>query len=122
MKKKIPCKLWIQKESNQKKIEMLKRFSNVMSDPNKVRIIMLLDQYNQDPDQSAKVSEYENLYVSDLSEHLGMSVSAVSHSLKQLLLLGFIHKERMGRQAIYNVTDYGRSLLKTADLLTSSIT
>jgi len=111
MNKKIPCKQWIKKQSNQELVSTLERYASVMSDPNKIRIMLLLDQYNKDE------SEHEKLYVSELAEHLDMSVSAISHSLRHLQNQNFVSKEKIGRSVQYSLTESGEKLITTANQL-----
>lgn len=112
-KKTIPCKEWINKESNRCIIEQAKRFSGVMSDATRTKILLLLDQYNKHDDET-----YEKLYVSDLAEHIGVSVSAISHSLRSLESWGFVEKERQGKTAKYNLSLQGQQLLTFCQSIT----
>jgi len=114
MTKKIPCKQWIKKQSNRDMVQTLERYASVMSDPNKIRIMLLLDQYNRDEE-----TEHEKLYVSELADHLDMSVSAISHSLRHLQNQNFVSKEKIGRSVQYSLTQSGEKLILFANQLTN---
>lgn len=103
----IPCKEWINKESNRNMISVLEQCSRVMSDPTKIKIILLLDQYNKHDDGTSKL-----LYGRDLSEHIGVSVSAISHSLRNLESQGLVTKQRHGQSSLYFLTPAGETLLE----------
>ena len=105
-KKTIPCKEWINKQSNQDLVRRLEKYSSVMKDPNKVKIVLLLDQYNKHDDGTRA-----QLYVSDLAEHIGISLSAVSHSLRVLEHRGFVTKERHGQSSRYYLSVTGNELV-----------
>ena len=105
-KKTIPCQEWINKESNRQMIAVLERYSRVMSDPTKVKIILLLDQYNRHGD-----GQTELLYGRDLAAHIGVSVSAISHSLRHLENYALVGKERQGQSLRYFLTSAGETLL-----------
>jgi len=112
MQKTIPCKQWIKTKDIQKKVTLLQKFAPVMSDPNKFKTLLLLDQYNRSSDDT-----YEKLHVTDLAEHLEMSVSAISHSLRFLEDRGFVKKEKQGRSVRYSLTKQGRQLVINSDYL-----
>lgn len=110
--KTIPCKQWINKQSNRDLVSTLGHFAHIASDSNKVKILLLLDQYNKhESDDSNK------LYVSNLADHLSMSLSAVSHSLKSLENRGFVTKEKIGRTVRYSNTQDGNKLIQYANHL-----
>ena len=113
-KKTIPCKEWINKEENRCIIEQAKRFSGVMSDATRTKILLLLDQYNQHDDDG-----HEKLYVSDLAEHIGVSVSAISHSLRSLESWNFVEKERRGQTMKYTLSEQGQQLLHFCQSITA---
>jgi|GEM_PF-6853954 len=110
----IPCKQWINNQANKNLVSTLEQYASVMSDPNKVRIMLLLDQYNKHENKNEN-----KLYVSDLAEHLSMSVSAVSHSLRHLQNQKFVSKEKEGRSVRYSLTSHGDKLITLANKLTA---
>ncbi len=110
--KTIPCKQWINKQSNKKLVKVAGEFAHIASDPNKIKILLLLDQYNKHDSD-----DIEKLYVSDLADHLSMSVSAISHSLKSLQGRGFVNKKKIGRTVRYSNTEQGNRLITYANHL-----
>ncbi len=72
-----------------------------LSDPTRAQLVYLLTR-----------GEYS---VNDLSEHVPVSASAVSHHLAKLRALGLVRTSREGNQVIYSIDDsHVASLFKEA--------
>jgi ArsR family transcriptional regulator len=57
--------------------------------------------------------QVSSLCVCELSQEMGLSVSAVSHQLKKLRLAGLVSRKREGRHIRYSLADdHVRQLLK----------
>ena len=74
-----------------------------LADETRVRIISLL-------------TERESICVSDIANELEMTVTSVSHQLSKLKDLGFVAKEKSGKNAYYHLDDDCiRSILRRAE-------
>jgi DNA-binding transcriptional ArsR family regulator len=63
----------------------------------------------------SKLTESDSICVSDLSDNLRMDISRISHQLAKLKQLGFVSKERAGKNIYYSLDDTCiRSILKKA--------
>jgi DNA-binding transcriptional ArsR family regulator len=71
--------------------QMIARFSQVLADPTRVRMVKALAD-----------AEW---CVSDLTEALGMDQPAVSHQLKYLRDLGLVRWTKNGRHVYYSLAD-----------------
>lgn len=69
----------------------LANFFSAMSDPTRLKIIRSISS--------------RRLNVNDISRELGVSISAVSHQLRQLYNLGLVKYEKNGREKFYIVSD-----------------
>ncbi len=63
-----------------------------LSDPSRVRILSTL-------------TKQESLSVGDLANQLDMEISSVSHQLSTLKQLGFVKRQRVGRNIFYSLDD-----------------
>jgi DNA-binding transcriptional ArsR family regulator len=73
------------------KAQQLAAFFGVMADPSRLRLMSLLAQ--------------QELSVSTLAQHAGMSTSAVSHQLQTLRAMRLVRFRRQGRQVFYALDD-----------------
>lgn len=80
--------------------EELVRIIRTLSDPTKLRIYLLLHKVEEIP-------------VTDLTQILGLSQSAVSHALSDLKNLGLVESKRCGQLICYSLSNF----LKKSKLL-----
>lgn len=86
---------------NQKAIKSCARQFGVIGDPTRLKICYLL-------------CNHPELSVTEIAQAIGISVSAVSHSLKKLRSLNFIKSRRDFRTIYYSWKDKGfEKILKT---------
>ncbi len=82
-------------------VSQLADFFKIFGDPTRVRILLALD-----------VGE---MCVCDISETLGMSMSAVSHQLRMLRDAQLVRSRKVGRSVYYSLCDdHVRTVLETA--------
>ena len=82
-------------------VECLSRLFSSISDPTRIRIVHVL-------------TEHERLNVSQLAEHTGLSVSAISHQLRLLRDRALLQAQREGRSVYYSLADeHLRALFRT---------
>ncbi|MCD4814083.1 metalloregulator ArsR/SmtB family transcription factor [bacterium] len=79
------------KNNNQKKIEALADLFHHLSDPNRLRIMLLLAK--------------KELSVTELTQHLEVTLSAVSHQLKVLRQANLVSRRRVGQSSFYHLSD-----------------
>ena len=90
----------LSKDSND--LEALVRIFKALSDQSRLRIIAML-------------AEDKNRSVSEIAIELGMSISSVSHHLSILGNLGFVGRNRNGKQVYHSLDDQCvRDILKRA--------
>ena len=83
-------------------LEALVRIFKALSDQSRLRIIAML-------------AEDKNRSVSEIAIELGMSISSVSHHLSILGNLGFVGRNRNGKQVYHSLDDQCvRDILKRA--------
>ncbi len=86
---------------NQEDVVQLADFFKLFGDPTRVKILLALDA--------------GELCVCDISETLGMSMSAVSHQLRMLRDAQLVRSRREGRSVIYSLCDdHVKVVLETA--------
>ena len=73
-------------------VECLNRLFSALADPTRIRIIHAL-------------VENPRLNVTDIADHTGLSVSAISHQLRLLRDRSFLLAEREGRSVFYSLAD-----------------
>lgn len=73
-------------------VECLTRVFSAIADPTRVRILHAL-------------AGHEKLSVTELAEHTGLSVSAVSHQLRLLRDRMLLKAQRDGRSVLYSLAD-----------------
>lgn len=71
-----------------KKLKNTCNFYDIISDPTRIKIIILLKKHKE-------------MCVSDISEIIGISISAISHQLRLLENCGIVKSERMGKIVCY---------------------
>jgi DNA-binding transcriptional ArsR family regulator len=82
-------------------VECLSRLFSALGDPGRLRILRAL-------------SLADELRVSDLADHVELSVSAVSHQLRLLRDRDLVNARRKGRTVFYSISDdHVRLLLET---------
>lgn len=77
---------------NDKLVLKLTNFYKVFADTNRLRILFLLSE-----------GKYK---VSDITAHLSISQSAVSHQLQLLRQLDLVRVERLGKEIYYTLSDH----------------
>lgn len=77
---------------NDKLVLKLTNFYKVFADANRLRILFLLGE-----------GKYK---VSDITAHLSISQSAVSHQLQLLRQLDLVRVERLGKEIYYTLSDH----------------
>ncbi|MFA6524853.1 MAG: metalloregulator ArsR/SmtB family transcription factor [Patescibacteria group bacterium] len=77
---------WLKR--NGKHIKIQSDLCNVLSDPTRIKILLLL-------------KHYEEICVSDIAAVLGISISAVSHQLSMLERSRIVTKYKMGKCVCY---------------------
>ena len=82
----------IKRNLNPQKLENLAEIFNCIGDPTCLRLIKALILA-------------QKLCVSDLAKIAGVSVSAVSHQMRKLKILGLVESERMGQMICYQLKD-----------------
>lgn len=75
-----------------KELYDLTEFFKVLGDPTRVRLLYLLFE--------------QGSCVSELAGRLNASESAISHQLRVLKASGLVTKHRVGKMAIYNLSDH----------------
>lgn len=82
-------------------IVCLSRLFSSISDPTRVRIVHAL-------------TEADQLNVTELAEHTGLSISAISHQLRLLRDRNLLQASRKGRSVYYSLADdHLRALIRT---------
>ena len=82
-------------------VECLSRLFSALGDPGRLRILRAL-------------TVADELRVTDLAEHVELSVSAVSHQLRLLRDRDLVYARRKGRTVFYSISDdHVRRLLET---------
>jgi len=67
-------------------------FYEIVADPTRLKIIILLKKHDE-------------MCVSDLAEIIGVSISAISHQLKNLEKCGIVENQKMGKIVCYSLVD-----------------
>ncbi len=78
-------------ENKKELIKCAKEF-DLMGDPTRLKICYLLCRHKE-------------LTVGEIAQIVGVSISAVSHTLKKLKKAGFVENRRKYRQVYYRITD-----------------
>jgi len=82
-------------------VECLSRLFSAIADPTRIRIVHAL-------------TENDRLNVTDLADHTGLSVSAISHQLRLLRDRSLLQATRDGRSVFYSLADdHLRTLFRT---------
>ena len=82
-------------------IVCLSRLFSSISDPTRIQIVHALIETDQ-------------LNVTELAEHTGLSISAISHQLRLLRDRSLLHATRKGRSVYYSLADdHLRALIRT---------
>ncbi|MFA6271614.1 MAG: metalloregulator ArsR/SmtB family transcription factor [Patescibacteria group bacterium] len=91
---------WLGK--NSKHIKIQSDLCNVLSDPTRIKILLLLKHYNE-------------ICVSDIAFVLNISVSAVSHQLNMMERSNIITKHKMGKRVCYLLETGDKNLIGMLD-------
>lgn len=93
-------------ESSKKKIEKIKasfeersEVYDLCSDPTRLRLLYLFKMHAE-------------LCPTDISNVLGLSMSAVSHQVRVLELAGYLDKVKMGKMVCYSLSRNGKKFFK----------
>jgi ArsR family transcriptional regulator len=82
-------------------VECLSRLFSSISDPTRIRIVHAL-------------TDSDRLSVTELANHTGLSISAISHQLRLLRDRSLLRAEREGRSVYYSLADeHLRALFRT---------
>ncbi len=82
-------------------VECLSRLFSSISDPTRIRIVHVL-------------TDNDRLNVTELANHTGLSISAISHQLRLLRDRALLRAEREGRSVFYSLADdHVRILFRT---------
>ena len=82
-------------------VECLSRLFSSISDPTRIRIVHAL-------------TDNQRLSVTELANHTGLSISAISHQLRLLRDRYLLHASREGRSVYYSLADdHLRALFRT---------
>jgi DNA-binding transcriptional ArsR family regulator len=82
-------------------VECLSRLFSSIADPTRIRIVHAL-------------TDNDRLSVTELANHTGLSISAISHQLRLLRDRSLLHASREGRSVFYSLADdHLRALFRT---------
>jgi ArsR family transcriptional regulator len=84
------------------KAEALARFFKALSDPSRLRLVMLLAGHESAP-HPRDACGHQSLCVNALARRLGLTHSAVSQHLRVLRNVGLVHGSRKGAFVHYSV-------------------
>ncbi len=80
-------------ELNEGCIEAMSSFLKALSDPTRIKILFLLE-------------EYEELSVGEIVAKINMTDSAISHQLKTLRQVNLVKNRREGKTIYYSLSDH----------------
>ncbi|TFF93691.1 ArsR family transcriptional regulator [Candidatus Thorarchaeota archaeon] len=79
--------------TNRKDTERMANMFRAIANESRLRILILL-------------MRGESTNVSEIADRIGLSVSSVSHHMSKLDDLGFVRRERRGKEVYYHLDDY----------------
>ncbi len=85
-------------EKRAKEMEQQREFYHMLSDVTRLKVLSLLGQH-------------EELCPTDLSQVLNISMSAISHQLRLLEMVGLTSRKKQGKTICYTLTEAGRDMV-----------